>query len=203
MLGKHVLCINKCMPAARFLQQGPTGCCVPALQSKDSGGSSSSNSIIPAGFSKQYLLSHSMFNMLGMQERACQLTSALTMDKEGCKPLAPGSLQGLLALCSMASVAAVREQACHALCRLVRPSAGCHACSHLQAAGASLILLQSLQGMRLTPAAQCPTCKLSEPNPVDPAALASRCTSGTLHVQSKLNINSAEVRAHDNIQKKV
>ena len=86
----------------------------------------------------------------GMQERACQLTSALTLDKEACKSLVPGSLQGLLALCSTASVAAVREQAAHALCRLVRPSAGCHACSHLQAAGAALVLLQLLQGLHLT-----------------------------------------------------
>lgn len=57
MLGKHVLCINKYMPAAQFLQQGPTGCFVPALWSKDSGESCSSDSIVPAGFSKQYLLS--------------------------------------------------------------------------------------------------------------------------------------------------
>ena len=87
----------------------------------------------------------------GMQERACQLTAALTMDTEACKSLVPGSLQGLLDLCSMGSVAAVQEQACYALCRLARPSADCHACSHLQAAGAALTLLHFLQGMHLTP----------------------------------------------------
>ena len=87
----------------------------------------------------------------GMQERACQLTAALTMDREACKSLVPGSLQGLLDLCSMDSVAAVKEQACYALCRLARPSAGCHACSHLQAARAALTLLHFLQGMHLTP----------------------------------------------------
>ena len=151
-LSKHVLCITECMPAAQFLQQGPTGCLVSALQSKSSGGlSSSSNATIPAGFSKQHLLPKLSSRRHGTQERACQLTSALTMDKEACMSLVPGSLQGLLALCSMDSLAAVREQACHALCRLARPSAGCHACSHLQAAGAVLILLQFLQGMHLTP----------------------------------------------------
>ena len=81
-----------------------------------------------------------------MQERACQLTAALAMDKDACASLVPDSLQGLLELFSTAVAAAVKEQACNALCRLSRASAGCHACSALQAAGGPKILLQFLQG---------------------------------------------------------
>ncbi|KAL3154190.1 hypothetical protein ABBQ32_013704 [Trebouxia sp. C0010 RCD-2024] len=81
-----------------------------------------------------------------IQERACQLTAALAMNTAACMSLVPACLQGLLALCSTTSGPAVREQACRALCGLARPSAGCHACSHLQAAGAPATLLQLLQG---------------------------------------------------------
>lgn len=121
-----------------------------------------------------YPLYNSCLPKCGVQERACQLTAALTLNQEACKSLVPGSLQGLLALCSMASPAAVREQACHALCRLARPSAGCHACSHPQAAGAPLTLLHLLQGT-------CPPCQLFDQGIIDSTALASRCMHDMLH----------------------
>lgn len=82
------------------------------------------------------------------------------MNAEACMSLVQASLQGLLALCSMTSAPAVREQACHALCRLARPSAGCHACSHLQAAGAPLTLLQLLRGIHMP--THCPPCNTQD-----------------------------------------
>lgn len=43
MHGQHVLCIRWRMPAAQLLQHSPTGGFVPACQSKDSGGLSTSH----------------------------------------------------------------------------------------------------------------------------------------------------------------
>ncbi len=89
--------------------------------------------------------------MLGVQERACQLTAALAMDDAACSSFVPDGVKGLLDLCSSSVAAPVREQACFALCRIARPSPGCHACVHLQTLGASQVLLQLLKGMFLFP----------------------------------------------------
>jgi len=90
-------------------------------------------------------------SMLGVQERACQLTAALAMDDAACSSFVPDGVKGLLDLCSSSVAAPVREQACFALCRIARPSPGCHACVHLQTLGASQVLLQLLKGMFLFP----------------------------------------------------
>lgn len=165
MHGDHVLCITRCVPAAQRLQQGPPSGLVPASKSQGSGGRSPGKACIAshqlfAEFKvlRPHLLTLSAVCFMPMvysgsnlkshvlQERACQLTAALTVDKSACTSLVPESLKALLELCNDPVAAAVQEQACNALCRLARPSAGCHACSHLQALGAPLILLQSLQG---------------------------------------------------------
>ena len=85
--------------------------------------------------------------MHGVQERACQLTAALAMDDAACGSCVPDGVRGLLDLCSSSVAPSVREQACFALCQIARPSPGCHACVHLQALGASQVLLQLLKGM--------------------------------------------------------
>ena len=145
MHGKHVLCISRCMPAAQRHQQGPPSCFVSASKSQDSGGHSPAKACITSHRPILAVLGDNVENHV-LQERACQLTAALTMGKGACTSLVPESLKGLLELCNDAVAASVREQACNALCQLARPSAGCHACSHLQALGAPLILLQALQG---------------------------------------------------------